>query len=168
MTRSFAGTSPLLLLLIAAWIQPGKDQSAEVGDSMEPDGDGLIRIEMVQVPAGSFMMGSTNADDEDPVHEVRLGAFFIGKYEVTQRQWREVMGTNPSGFTGDDRPVENVTWEDAQGFAAQLSETTGEIYRLPTEAEWEYAARAGSTTDFHLLVRLTVEASPSRDGLQAR
>lgn len=104
---------------------------------------------MVQVPAGSFMMGSTNADDEGPIHEVHLSSFFIGKYEVTQRQWREVMGTAPSEFSGDDRPVENVTWEDAQEFAARLSKRTGEIYRLPTEAEWEYAARAGSITDFH-------------------
>lgn len=134
---------------MAAWIQPGGDRTAEVGKPGGFDSHQQFQIELVQIPAGSFLMGSTNADDEDPVHEVRLSGFFIGKYEVTQRQWREVMDTNPSEFPGEDRPVENVSWEDVQEFAAKLSARTGEVYRLPTEAEWEYAARAGTTTDFH-------------------
>ncbi len=94
-------------------------------------------------------MGSYNADDEQPPHEVRLGGFYIGKYEITQRQWQTIMSTNPSQHVGEQLPVESVSWEDARTFTERLSEMTGKTYRLPTEAEWEYAARAGSTTDFH-------------------
>jgi formylglycine-generating enzyme required for sulfatase activity len=72
----------------------------------------------------------------------------MGRFEVTQRQWFAVMGARPSRFAGDDRPVENVSWDDAQTFVARLSERTGRRYRLPSEAEWEYAARAGSTTAY--------------------
>ena len=106
-------------------------------------------MEMVYIPAGTFIMGADNsADDEDPAHEVRLDDFYIGKYVVTQKQWQDVMGNNPSEPVGDDYPVVNVSWEDAQAFVKKLSKDTGETYRLPTEAEWEYACRAGSTTKF--------------------
>jgi formylglycine-generating enzyme required for sulfatase activity len=94
-------------------------------------------------------MGSENAEDEDPPHEVHLGGFYIGKYEITQSQWQQVMGDNPADNVGSSHPVENVSWDDAIAFVARLSEMTERVYRLPTEAEWEYAARAGSTTDFY-------------------
>src|SRR5205085_7298479 len=75
-------------------------------------------------------------------------AFYMGKYEVTQAQWRAVMGTNPSSSKGDYLPLESVSWDDAQEFCRKLSQMTGHEYRLPTEAEWEYAARAGTTGDY--------------------
>jgi len=109
--------------------------------------DAITGMEFVPVPGGCFQMGDTFGDgksDELPVHEVCLDGFAIGKYEVTQGQWRKVMGTNPSRFQkGDDYPVENLKWEDAQAFVNKLNEKSGRHYRLPTEAEWEYAARSG-------------------------
>ena len=111
-----------------------------------------LGMEFVLIPAGEFLMGSANGDkDERPVHTVRISqAFYLEKYEVTQGQWEAVMGTNPSQFKGDPkRPVEQVSWEDAQEFIRKLNAKEGGTkYRLPTEAEWEYAARAGSTTAY--------------------
>lgn len=102
--------------------------------------------ELVLLPSGSFRMGSIESSDEQPVHTVNIASFAIGKYPVTQAQWRKVMGNNPSHFRGDDlRPVERVSWDDAQAFIQKLNQLTGESYRLPSEAEWEYACRAGST-----------------------
>lgn len=105
--------------------------------------------EMVILSAGSFDMGSNNGDsDEKPVHTVRIGnPFAMGKTEVTQGQWRSIMGSNPSLFSscGDDCPVEGVSWDDAKIFIQRLSVKTGKAYRLPSEAEWEYACRAGGT-----------------------
>ena len=104
--------------------------------------------EMVVIPAGTFQMGSNNGDSyEQPVHSVNIRQFAIGKTEVTQAQWQAVMGSNPSEFKscGSDCPVENVSWDDAQLFIQKLNANTGKQYRLPTEAEWEYAARAGGT-----------------------
>ena len=102
--------------------------------------------EMVVIPAGSFEMGSNETSGEQPVHRVNLPGFLLGKTEVTQGQWRAVMGSNPSRFSqcGDDCPVESVSWNEAQEFAQRLSQKTGKQYRLPSEVEWEYAARAGS------------------------
>lgn len=103
-------------------------------------------MEFVFVPGGCFRMGSEKgASDEKPVHEVCVSDFFIGMYEVTQGQWRRVMGNNPSRFNscGDDCPVEQVGWNDAQEFVRELSNQTGKKYYLPTEAEWEYACRSG-------------------------
>ncbi|MCY7347341.1 MAG: formylglycine-generating enzyme family protein, partial [Pyrinomonadaceae bacterium] len=109
-------------------------------------------IEMVKIPAGSFMMGSDNGDsDEKPVHRVNISkSFYMGKYEVKQAQWKAVMGNNPSRFSdcGGDCPVEQVSWEDVQDFLKLLNRKGEGTYRLPTEAEWEYAARAGSTTKY--------------------
>jgi formylglycine-generating enzyme required for sulfatase activity len=109
-------------------------------------------IEFVLIPAGSFMMGSTNGDaDERPVHKVTIEyPFYMGKYEVTQAQWQAVMGNNPSHFKDcDNCPVEQVSWDDAQGFIRKLNQMNdGYRYRLPTEAEWEYACRAGTTGDY--------------------
>jgi formylglycine-generating enzyme required for sulfatase activity len=106
-------------------------------------------IEMVYIPPGSFMMGSS-IDREKPVHEVRINySFYMGKYEVTQAQWQAVMGSNPSNFKGDNLPVETVSWDDAMAFIARLNVLNdGYTYRLPTEAEWEYACRAGTTGDY--------------------
>lgn len=108
--------------------------------------------EMVEIPAGSFAMGANNGDpDEKPLHSVTIDKpFAIGKTEVTQAQWQAVMGNNPSYFQvcGDTCPVEQVSWEDAQSFIKKLNAKTGKQYRLPTEAEWEYACRAGSQKEY--------------------
>ena len=108
-----------------------------------------ITIDMVKVEAGTFMMGATSEmlnpeDDEKPVHKVTLTHdYYMGKYEVTQALWKTVMGSNPSKFKGDNLPVENVSWNDSQEFISKLNSMTGRKFRLPTEAEWEYAARGG-------------------------
>ena len=108
-----------------------------------------INIEMVKVEAGTFMMGATSEmkdpdDDEKPVHQVILtNDYYMGKYEVTQALWEAVMGSNPSIFEGDNLPVETVSWNDCQEFISKLNSMTGRKFRLPTEAEWEYAARGG-------------------------
>jgi len=102
-----------------------------------------LEVEMVTVEGGTFMMGAQ--DIATPVHSVTLSPFKIAKYEITQKLWVAVMGTNPSYFTGDEnRPVENVSWNDVQQFITNLNQLTGKNYRLPTEAEWEYAARGGN------------------------
>jgi len=105
---------------------------------------------LVLVKGGTFTMGCTQEQDidctewEQPMHQVTLSNFYIGKYEVTQAQWKLVMnGDNPSRFKGDNMPVENVSWYDVQAFLNRLNEMSGGSYRLPTEAEWEYAARGG-------------------------
>ena len=112
-----------------------------------------ISIDMVKVEAGTFMMGATSEmkdsyddpdSDEKPVHQVTLtNDYYMGKYEVTQALWQAVMGSNPSNFKGDNLPVEEVSWNDCQEFISKLNSLTGRKFRLPTEAEWEYAARGG-------------------------
>ena len=108
-----------------------------------------ISIDMVKVEAGTFMMGATSEmkdpySDEKPVHQVTLtNDYYMGKYEVTQALWQAVMGSNPSNFKGDNLPVETVNWNDCQEFISKLNSLTGRKFRLPTEAEWEYAARGG-------------------------
>ena len=106
---------------------------------------------MVYVQGGTFMMGAdaSNKDaykDEKPAHQVTLSSYYICKYEVTQALWQEVMGSNPSNFKGDNLPVENVSWNDCQEFISKLNALTGQHYRLPTEAEWEFAARGGNSS----------------------
>lgn len=106
----------------------------------------------VRIPAGTFQMGSSNGQaDEQPVHEVTISQdFYLSKFEVTQGWWETLMGDNPSRFRDPWRPVENVSWADVQDFIQKLNEREdGAHYRLPTEAEWEYAVRAGSRTTYH-------------------
>lgn len=109
-----------------------------------------VRFTMVAVKGGTFTMGATYDDaevdaevDEEPAHEVTLSDYYIGQTEVTQALWEAVMGSNPSNHKGDNLPVENVSWDDCQVFIQKLNQLTGKQFRLPTEAEWEYAARGG-------------------------
>ena len=117
---------------------------------------GSTRFDMVLVQGGSYMMGcdpqfweTSGKNDEMPRHGVRVGSFYMGRYEVTQRLWTEVMGYNPSNFVGDDLPVEQVSFFEVQTFIAKLNALTGLEFRLPTEAEWEYAARGGNMSGGH-------------------
>ena len=105
-------------------------------------------LELIHIPAGKFTMGSDEDDDERPPHEVSVSGFYIGKFQITQKQWQAVMGKNPSEFEGDDLPVERVSWHDTQAFCEKLRAMTGKAFRLPSEAEWEYACRAGTTGDY--------------------
>ena len=115
-----------------------------------------ILTDMARVPGGTFTMGCTLEESncysrETPAHQVTLGEFYIGKYEVTQDIWKKVMGVNynPSGNIGNNFPVENVSWDDIQTFLERLNDRTGKTYRLPTEAEWEYAARGGNQNNVY-------------------
>jgi len=103
-------------------------------------------LKLVYIPPGEFMMGMRGLSQ----HKVRITkGFYMGAYEVTQAQWQEVMATNPSHYKGVDLPVDTVSWEDATEFCRKLSQKEGKTYRLPTDAEWEYACRAGTTTDYY-------------------
>jgi formylglycine-generating enzyme required for sulfatase activity len=104
-----------------------------------------VSFTMIPVEGGTFQMGSTTEGScEKPVHQVTLSSFSIGQTEVTQELWQAVMGSNPSYFKGSKRPVEQVSWNDCQTFITKLNQLTGKTFRLPTEAEWEYAARGGN------------------------
>jgi len=104
-----------------------------------------VSFEMIAVEGGTFQMGFDNGNsNERPIHRVTLNNFTIGMTEVTQALWQEIMGYNPSSYIGLYVPVENVSWNDIQGFFTALNSKTGKTYRLPTEAEWEYAARGGN------------------------
>ncbi|WP_375506991.1 SUMF1/EgtB/PvdO family nonheme iron enzyme [uncultured Nostoc sp.] len=121
-----------------------------------------ITLDMVEILAGSFKMGSPPAENgrtkaEEPQHTVNVPAFVIGKFQVTQEQYNQIMGSNPSKFPTAKRPVERVSWNDAVNFCEKLSEKTKRKYRLPSEAEWEYACRAGTTTSFHFGETITTE-----------
>jgi formylglycine-generating enzyme required for sulfatase activity len=122
-----------------------------------------VKLTLMLIPAGKFDMGGpddepSSEDDECPQHRVSVPQFLMGRYPVTQAQWRVVAGypqetqelnPDPSDFKGDARPVENVSWDDAQEFCRRLSTKSGKTYCLPSEAQWEYACRAGTTTPFH-------------------
>jgi formylglycine-generating enzyme required for sulfatase activity len=130
-----------------------------------------VSLEMVEIPAGSFEMGAPESekeslDRERPQHEVSLEKFCMGKYPITQAQWRSVatlpqinqeLNPDPSNFNGDKRPVEQVSWLDTMEFCRRLSVHTKREYRLPSEAEWEYACRAGTTTPFHFGETITTD-----------
>jgi len=121
-----------------------------LGDEFTENLNG-VNLVMKRVPGGEFLMGSPDnengrSSNESPQHRVTVPSFYIGKTEVTQAQWKAVMGgKNPSNFKGDDLPVETISWNDAKEFCKKLSQMTGKTYRLPSEAEWEYACRAGTT-----------------------
>ena len=110
---------------------------------------GDVNFVMVKVSGGTFTMGATSEmkepwNDEKPTHQVTLSSYYIGETEVTQALWKAVMGSNPSIFKGDNLPVEEVSWNDCQTFISRLNSLTGKRFRLPTEAEWEFAARGGN------------------------
>ena len=161
------------------YVPKGSDfDSDKVGGlNFEDLGNG-IQLEMVMIPGGSFMMGSPETEEdsndyERPQHQVTIKAFCLGKYQVTQAQWKAVaafpqvnkeLKLDPSRFKGDGstsltnhRPVEQVSWEDAVEFCDRLSKHTKRQYRLPSEAEWEYACRAGTTTQFHFGQTITTD-----------
>ena len=129
--------------------QPGSEMTIDLG--------GGVKMVMVWIPPGTFTMGSPTSEDErdsdETQHRVTLTkGSWIGKYEVTQEQWQQVMGNNPSKFRGSSNPVEQVSWNDCQEFLKKLNGIAGTrqgVFRLPTEAQWEYACRAGTTTLFH-------------------
>jgi formylglycine-generating enzyme required for sulfatase activity len=130
-----------------------------------------LGLDLVLIPGGSFTMGSPpdepeRSSSEDPQHQVTVPTFLMGQYPVTQAQWRVVAGwkavqrqlkPNPARFKGDQNPVEQVSWADAVEFCARLSQKTGRLYSLPSEAEWEYACRAGTTTPFHFGETIDIE-----------
>ncbi len=129
-----------------------------------------VSMDMVAIPGGTFLMGSPESEQdrekefEGPQHRVDVKPFFMSRFEVTQAQWKAVMGNNPSHFKGDDLPVDSVSWYDALEFCERLSEKTGKQYRLPTEAQWEYAARAGTDTPFHFGPTITPEIANYHGG----
>lgn len=128
-----------------------QDANAEI---YQEDLGAGVTLDMVLIPSGTFIMGSPDSElerraNEGPQHEVTVPAFAIGQYPVTQAQWKAVMGNNPSTHLGDRRPVNNISWNEAADYCHKLSLQTGRDYRLPSEAEWEYACRAGTATPFH-------------------
>lgn len=132
--------------------KPNESQAKGHSDSLNANLEfeiGGVPFKMIRVEGGSFLMGATSEqgsdarDAEKPVHRVTLSDYYIGETVVTQALWKAVMGDNPSFRKGDNLPVESVSWDDCQEFLKQLSEKTGKTFRLPTEAQWEYAARGG-------------------------
>lgn len=132
-----------------------KDYIKKIRGIINPEILEQINGSMVLIHPGSFLMGSTSGEDnERPIHNVLVDGFHLGKYEVTQEEWFEIMGTRPWHnlrffFEGDQYPVVNVNWYDVQEFIKKLNNATKKKFRLPTEAEWEYACRADSTTKFY-------------------
>ncbi len=139
-----------------------RDSNKQAKFFKEDLGNG-VNLEMVSIPGGKFLMGTEDEEIErlvkeydnewirveKPQHEVTVSPFYMGKYPITQAQYQQVMGKNPSYFKGDERPVEQVSWDDAVEFCQRLSKQTGTEYRLPSESEWEYACRAGTTTKYY-------------------
>ena len=142
----------------------------------EPLAEGVLPLEMMRIPSGTFLMGSPEDElerlsREGPQHEVALSQFFMARYPITQVQWRVVaampqvnreLKLEPSNFKGALLPVEQVSWYEAVEFCARLTLHTNRAYRLPTEAEWEYACRAGTTTPFHFGETITTDLANYR------
>jgi len=131
--------------------QPSSNPAAAT-KTMTVDLGGGVSMDMVLLPAGSFMMGSEKGEEnEKPVHEVTITRpFYIGQFSVTQEQWQAVMGENPAEFKNPKNPVEEVSWEDCQLFLQSLAKRIpGKVFDLPTEAQWEYACRARTTTEYY-------------------
>jgi formylglycine-generating enzyme required for sulfatase activity len=141
----------------------GRETQQHQAFCFEEDLDEGICLEMVTIPGGYFEMGSPETEGgrdlhESPLHFVNISPFALSRFLITQAQWKAIaalpkikraLNLYPSDFEGDDRPVEQISWYDAIEFCARLSHKTGQAYRLPSEAEWEYACRAGTTTPFH-------------------
>lgn len=141
---------------MAAWLEllRGEGSGGGLRQELRLDLGKNTFLELVQIPAGKFMMGSNDYDSEKPIHEVTVPAFLLGKYPVTNAQWESVMGTKPSEkydvkFQGKNHPVVGVSWDNCQEFCKKLSAKTGKKIRLPSEAEWEYACRAGTKTKYY-------------------
>jgi formylglycine-generating enzyme required for sulfatase activity len=150
--------SKLLTSEHAAWMYTAETESTGKGP--------VVQFEMMAVPGGKFSMGSNQNSDEEPIQIVKVPPFFMGKYPVTQKQWAFVaqmprvnrdLERYPANFKGDDNPVERVSWLAATEFCVRLSKNMGQECRLPTEAEWEYACRAGTTTEYHFGDSITNE-----------
>ncbi len=174
-TRTFEFETAIITGVKSGFLGMGK--SCEIKRSQgraeffaEDLGNGVV-LDMVAIPGGKFLMGSPESeegryDSESPQHNVTVPPFFMGKFPVTQAQWQAVAGFNrvnidlkpdPAYFEGANRPVEKVSWDDAVEFCARLAKKTGKIYRLPSEAEWEYACRAGTTTPFYFGETITTD-----------
>ena len=152
-----------------------KDTKGTAQYYIEDLGNG-VELEMVLIPAGTFTMGAPEDEEgskynERPQHQVTVPTFFMGRYQVTQTQWRAIanlpqveteLEPEPSYFRGEDLPVESVSWNDVIEFCARLSKHTQRKYRLPSEAEWEYACRAGTTTPFHFGETITTDLANYR------
>jgi eukaryotic-like serine/threonine-protein kinase len=112
--------------------------------------DVSVTLDLVLIPAGTFMMGdNTHHQDEQPIHQVTLSPFYMGKYAITQAQYRQVMGDSLRSVLGADYPIEKISWDDAIAFCTKLSQKTGKQYSLPSESQWEYACRAQTTSNYH-------------------
>lgn len=130
------GLSILLIFVVMLTGCKKEDKQLE----REKQNEGFVLVE-----GGTFEMGSNDGEsDEEPIHSVTVNSFYIGKYEVTQKEWVDVMSNNPCRFKGDNLPVASVSWDEIQVFLSKLNQKTGKKYRLPTEAEWEYAAKGGN------------------------
>jgi formylglycine-generating enzyme required for sulfatase activity len=145
-------------------------------EQMHPSNLGIAPMNMVLIMGGSFLMGSPNteidrSEDESPQHQVTVPSFFMSEFPIIQAHWAMVaqmprvtidLEIAPANFKGNDRPIEQINWFEAIEFCQRLSQYTGRIYRLPTEAEWEYACRAGSTTPFHFGDTVTADLANYR------
>jgi len=155
--------APSSQLSIYRYRRTNKSYTADLGNG--------VKLTLMLIPAGEFTMGAPESEPdseniERPQHRVQLSSFLMGRYPVTQAQWRVVAGydridqeldTDPSTFKGDNRPVEKVSWEDTQEFCKRLSAAMGKAYRLPSEAQWDYVCRAGTETPFHFGETITPE-----------
>jgi formylglycine-generating enzyme required for sulfatase activity len=132
-------------------------QSGSAQCLTESLGEGT-NLDLVLIPGGTFMMGDArHHQDEQPIHQVALSAFYLGKYPITQVQYRSVMGDNLATSKGLDYPIEQISWDDAIEFCAKLSQLTGRTHTLPSESQWEYACRAGTDTAFYFGDTITPE-----------